>query len=947
MDDRLRIGSIEKRYDNFKVAGMEEADPINISAIEQINNKTITVILNQDFTEGEKFQVYETNNVAQTVNVTPVEDSINPESNKKVLVADIKFNTGVNYTLKITKDTEVVTEEFIILEEINPLVDAKVDVIGDRILNVKFGLPIQNMDCIDAKGTLTNFYASFYNRDIFNVVKGELDQNFCWLGCIESSKNTTEKETTVRVSGDYKSMEIQFNDESMPIGNHKLMINFSKNIRETRLKDFSDDEIAVPIMEKNMIVSKGKRAARPIKVKAIDRTTLIVKFDNPVLKKDNEKDVINVNGISLNVESVDRVGVNFDVLKYNLNDLAPLPVGKVTVIVGRITDANGYVTSKTTFNDVPVVPIPPIISNVEQYDDTQTKLIITFTKAMKDNDSRGGVKNTSYYTITKLDGTPATIVEPIIYLEDEFKAIVTLEKLEAGTHTLLARDIEDSFGLLMKSQSEEFEIVDATVPKVEGVTFIDKSMIIKFDEKMKVKGEHSVTEIGNYLIDNKTFPPETNATTMKGEKWVRIKLPEKSILPNIPQFNEGASIYIGHSKLKEIKYIENDSGNIYPLCDVAKIEEEVNKIDITNGSVTIVSDNKLQYKYLDKNEFYKINVQDFAVELGDEKILVNPISAKLKDERTIEFNFADNTFNGGISKVFIKTNNEDIKSEDIYGYKVIEEKSTSGYVTNGIKSKIKGVSLVKKNTIRMTFDKSIAHFDLSDFRCVLNNSKIIEMDAFTVVEGTENKVFEVTANIPALIYTDKIEVVLAVPENLIRTLDKDGMKIEIFDSINVETFIAESIKWKTSSQDKGICNNEIIIEFSKEIDAGSLIPNKNFDKGIHEPWAGEEIDIPINKVVFKNGQIMQLDGNESFGEIVLENEKQVDLIKNEDVIKLKLIDGKKIILTFGSNETAKLNKFKLVTYKPYINMKNNTLRNKDNRLFLYSEYNPTAIPSDM
>ncbi|NMM64591.1 hypothetical protein HBE96_18455 [Clostridium sp. P21] len=984
-DDNLNlvVGGVSMDISSVSITSLN--DPISITSIDQINNKTITVILNKDFTGNEIFKVYRTGDIHQTVKIIAVQDSINPASNKRVIVAydpqesnpyNTRFATGVKYTLTISNDTEEASEEFIVKEVTPPPMTTDIEVFGDRILNIKTDVPVQNLDHLNISPgiqELSNFYVLFYDKDT-NVSQDPSPQ---WIGTLNATTDETDtftKTVIARVAPDYRSMEIQFNHISLPVGTQQLIVNFSKVQDNTfdKLKDFSADQRIVPTMSKEFDVVKGAEVAVPISVTTSSRTEIIVKFDKPVINLFEEKDAVSVENVPTSVSKVVRLGNKFDTLKYILSNATPLPIGKVNITVGRITDANGYKTMQTVFKDVPVVDNPPRILKVEQIeipaDPNTTQLLVTFSKDMKDSDNDGGVRNVNYYAITKADTSPIVINPPITYDANKFAATITTEKLDPGLYNLFAQDIQDVLGLPMKAQNVPFTIVDNTEPKVEGITFRNNTLVIKFNEMMQTSGEHSITEVQNYLMEDKrvlpakkeVLPPETVMFIMKNSKWIRITLPATStILPLVVDPNY--LIHLGYAKTKEIRYIEDAAGSIYPLCNLHQIDSNPEEFDISNGTVIVASDSRLQYKYLGQNELYSINISDFEVRIGNAPgTIITPLTAVLKDEKTIEFNFLPNTFDGGTDRVVVSTKNVDMQSRDIYGYAIAKAKATNGAVINGLRAELQAVSLVTDETvgavvIRMTFNKSIDKFAVADFGCLLNNSESISMK-YDNKNFNNKKVFEVTLQTTQpLSYTDKLKISLAVPEELIRTLDIDGNKIAIFSPIEVTRFIAQSIKWQRTSAST-LSKNNATIQFNYLIDTKTVIPHSTF-VAANNPWSGASpLNITPGNLEFTHSATVDtitVKNNPQFGKIEVTSKAGIgfvpaDCTNNKNVI-LSLVDGNKLVLQFDQAEDAAVypQEINFVTYVPNRDDDNNTIESVSNTLFLYSDYEATSSATDV
>ncbi|KGM96449.1 hypothetical protein Z968_06490 [Clostridium novyi A str. 4552] len=949
-DDKLILQCYKGGYnmESSVMSVTREGQPIEINAIKSINNKTITVVLNQNFTDIDTIEVYKISDGTQ-VQTYYVQDSINPLENEMVVVADNTFETGISYMVKVTRNNETAQKEFIV-QKTAPPVNTSVEVVGNRILNVEFDMPIKNLNDISSgesdetlNNILTNFYMLYYNQD-FN---GELDGNINkWYGIIRADTGDNTQETTVRIAKDYKSMEIQYNNISMPLGTHGFIVGFSKmqlllGSLNKQLMDFSDDQNIFPTTRKIINIQKDNIVAKPISVKSKDRTTVIVTFDKPVIMLESEKNAISVSGNNISVSKVSRLGNKFDTLKYELE--TPLPIGSANITIGRITDANGYKTEEALFKDVPVIVVPPRIVDVYQHQDKQDEIVVKFSKDMKNTSGDGGVTNTSYYSISKLNGILIKPIQAYNYNSDEYTVNLKLgEKLDAGSHTLYASSIQDKYGTPMEAQSVVFNIVDTTKPNVESITFREKAIVIKFDEIMQTVGEHSITEVANYRLqqlDNgvasmKSLPVGTTFLTMNDNKWVRITVPEDILSLNLP-------INIGYQGLKEIKYITNISGNILEICPERKLQQLIEAIDISSsnlGTLTVIDNSKLQYKYLGNNEFYSVNKEDFQVFLNDKLLTIVDISFGYK---TIDFNFAPNTFDGGSTNIKLKTAATVNYTKDIFGYTIEANKQYSGTVVNGMKAKIKSVSLINSNKLRMVFNKDIKVFNPSDFRCIDGAESVLGISGTHYSQDPGNKIFDLTLQ-SSVSFADNLKLALAVPKDMIQTEDIDGNKIEVFDYIEVSKLFARAVKWvRGNNVDNSIGNNKVIVEFTLPINPKTLINSINQTGAA---WDGNDASIDAGNIEF-NSNLMTIKGNGNYGTIKLEGLNVSPEVTNKQSVTLTLSQNKEIVtLIFDSSEDIQIGIQSVteIMYNP-----SNNICDASNEVYLYEDFKPVSAPSNV
>lgn len=612
--------------------------------------------------------------------------------------------------------------------------------------------------------------------------------------------------------------------------------------------------------------------------------------------------------------------------------------------------------------NVSVPVVKPTILNVEQNNSCQGEIIVTFSTKMNMDSGGGSALNSAYYLVSRLDGTiinPHTVA--LMDAVNKNKVLLTMsENLDGGVHTLSVKDIKDQFGLAMDPQRIIFNIIDTSVPQVVGVTTREKAIVIKFNEVMQNNGQHAINNILNYIVDNLVakykLPAATTTALGKDNRCVRITLPEDSTILPMP---EGSTykLNIGYSDLKEVKYVENVSGNIYPLCDPQSIIGPIEVIDITNGVVTVSSAEKLEYKYNGNNEFDNYaDINDFIVTLDGEEI--TPISLNVISEKVIEFTFPSNTFDGGSTEVTIATRQTIFNTKDLYGYPIKSNVKTILPAINGLKATLQAASLVDtahgSALIRMTFNKSILNFEIQDFKFVINDSDIFVggVSSARVVDNTDKKVFQIELGAYQTIsMKDIIKVMLGVDTNMIRTMDNFGQKIAPFSPIQVVKFVSETINWHKVAGSPLIAGNKINIEFNHPIDPGSLIKDKNFD-GRNIPWDGTNLQIPAGNIQFTQDSevTMSILHNDEFGSIKLQgNSILPGTVATSQSAVLKLIESNKVELQFHSNETinVSIGNVQFVNYIPYMDIQNNTLKNKNKMIYLFKAFEPNSAPSDV
>ncbi|MFA9397343.1 MAG: hypothetical protein ACERKV_03640 [Clostridiaceae bacterium] len=962
---RLNIGGYY--MDASYIAATRLNTPIVISSIGSINNKTITVILNQPFTGNEKFEIFESEFPLIEIPILVTEDSVAPADNKKVIVADDRFETDKEYILYITKDTDVISSTFKVEEPLLKPINAEVQAVGNRILNILFETPIDHLDYIDSDERLLNFYMLYYNLDTNNATNSDND----WLGLIEANLDPPTggkvRGITVRKSLDYKSLEIQLDFRGFPIGTSGLIIDYSKDQNPGNnhfyLHDFSDDEVIVASMRKEFDVVSDSVTAKVDTVVDIDRNHLIVKFDKPVIKKIDEMQVMSINGVLATVTEVIRVGNEFKELEFVLRD--PVPLESIDVTVGRITDANGYLTKETLVPNVPVYSVPAEIQDVDQYNQSQSQISVTFTKDMQNDGGIGGVLNPNYHSITKA-GLP--VVNPIDLISYSNKmAIITFhEDLVEGSYELSASEIKDTTGLDMKPGSHPFNIINTSIPDIESVTYrtLDtgnipyKTMVVaKFNQFMSYTGDHSIENIENYLINNNPLDDNSTSLIMKDSKWVRLTLQAGNSV-NLPlgdgSHTDYTKINVGYPKVKDIRYVQSAVGNIYPICDLRDIVGPIEELDISSYAASVVSSEVLEYVYGGDNEFYIVDSADFTVERSTDSGVtyntIQPSSFVKVNDKTLRFIFPMGTFDSSNTDIRITTKATGIQSTDIYGLPITAAKSSAIPASNEIRATLQAVSLITDDAtqaiLRMKFNKDIGNLSIADFACYLETEfNILGITDAEIPEipVSHPDVIELTVSLPRqLLLEEKLYIKLGCDPSQINTEDTNGNKIDPFAPIEVSRFTANSIVWKAPSVTgvTNIANN--IMELNLKVPIELANPGS--------PIEATKIGFTPNGDASKVTMIIT--GQESFGTVEftgtgLEPASPI-LINTEEVAVEVLDDGKKIRLTFDSAETATLvlaNVTK-VEYIPFI-LGNETILDKDGTIFAYADYKPNCSISNV
>ena len=980
--------------------------PLKILTIDEINNKSITVTIDGDFLGTEDFLVYKLVDETQTVDIEAVEDSIDPEPNKKVIVTkglDL-FEKGTVYVLKIIRENEEVQKDFTVTSYKPPNI-AFVRPFGDRIIKIEFTTPIRNLNAQDRvrdeNGNpiedyleLRNFYFLY---DSLNISGSDSADNQ-WLGLIRYAKYEDEetiidriKPNCVRVAPDFKSIEIQYNEKSIVTGKNRVIIHYSNNqqrrIRKGKdMTDFADPPRLVPVMTLGFDIKKSDHVGEAIECQVLSRTELIVTYNEPViLLQTYRRGHLYINGRAAVAKYVRRVGNEFNKIKFVLEANSALPMNFADIKIDAIVDANGYITGEKEFLKVPVISIAPKIKSLVQVDppnEESTAMIALWSKDMKYFDGNpnmvGVVDNISNYKLLDFNNNEISVLE-ISYNKDTKELKIVTSKLDSGLYILQAKNVEDELGEKMIPQEIQINIEDRTIPKVIEVVYRNdvNSFVVKFDDIMSSIGEHSALEESNYLIEYKAdvnntitnvLPSQTRTFGFNNNKWIRFTMPEeiKLIPPDIPSplppivpVDDRYSLHIGYPMVKRIKYVEDASKNIYPLCNVKNFKQ-YEMIDIVKGEKRVIADNKLIFTYTGHNQIYSVSLGDFDFSINGGS-LKTAINAELKNWKTIEFTFPQNTFDGNVTDIEIKTVANPV-STDIFGAPFKGDAVNNILSSNGLSPKIKAISLVSKDdnggfkaTLRFVFSKFMRIFHKEDIKITLNNSDIpliIQGNpiGLTAQPNDPALVYDVVVNLPYSISLNDVFMVSLANSNYIQSKDISGNPLSVFQPILVDKFIASNFYWGYESNRVTLDKNFFQIVYNKPVNPSSFI----------NQWDGSARPIAIGNIVFDK----ELSSNE-FTMIINTDVKNFGMIKfypnseplqfleldpttptgykttlNTQIAIITLTEGNKLTVKFSDLDSAKVNP-NAVAFAEYIGIKD--VNNSEDTNYLYEGYRPTHV----
>lgn len=723
------------------------------NSISNINPKSFDIELTSDLTNTTKISVSSIENPDTELKFSIVKSSLNNSELVMTVLFDDStlLEVGKEYKVVVSDNGRDVFNQTILVEDFPAIINADVKTYGNRIIEVVFPYPVKNLDKLDSNGNknLNNFYAIYFNRDIIgSTTQPNSGDQIDWKGYF--TIDDAEKMFTAKVSPDQKSIEIQSNIKNLPIGDtHSLTINYTRlqgsNITDKNfvLVDYSKEEREIPIMEKPFNLRSEQYPATPVDIKPISLTEFIITFDKEVLLR--KEDIIASNGSTIGfvkcngdskiIKNRERVGSDKKSLKYTLNPSTPLTTGtNVEIRISPITDASGFTTKDLPiFKDITAeAPTTDTVSqDTSAHDSDKTKINIKYSWNMNIPSST----NISNYILTSntLLAEPIKINSITSLSDPTNEFIIETDKLPAGSYQLCISNITDIFGTPINNECKIFDIVDLTVPKVEKILMPDSDkdvILVIFDGVMNISNEYGANVANNYRLiqtPGSTDPVPLSSSTSKidplnSNKWMRINLPSK-----FDATANTSAINIGYAKLKDILYVTNQSGNIFPIYKENLVTNLVPQLDISRGSMSILSDNSLKFTVDTSNEFM-FNTSNPI--LADFKFIkdsntINPTSVALSDDyKNLTFTFPSGTFESSTTTLEMKTA-DTVTTTDIFGKKIKPSVTCNTITSNMLSarlikayrySKTTGSPLVTLN-MGLLFDNEINKdtVTLSDF----------------------------------------------------------------------------------------------------------------------------------------------------------------------------------------------------------------------------------------
>lgn len=684
---------------------------INPNTISNINPKSFDIELTSNFTNTTKVSISSIEDPNMDLKFSVVKSSLNNSETVRTILFDDSTLLKVNesYTVVVSDNGIDLFNQTILVEDFPAIINADVITYGNRIIEVVFPYPVKNLDKIEPGGTknLNNFYAIYFNRDVIGSAElpsgGELID---WKGyfTIDYGENLF----TATVSPDQKSIEIQSNIKNLPIGDtHSLTINYTRlqgsNITDKAsiLVDYSKEEREIPIMEKPFSLRSEQYPTKPVNITPISLTEFIITFDKEVLLRkadvtaaDGSKiGYVMCNGVSKEIDSRERVGSDKKSLKYTLKSTTPLTAGNVELLVSPLTDASGFTTKSVPLYTTITATSPTldaVYQDTSNPTSTTTKINLKYSWDMNITSA----KNIGSYVLNNNTSptNPITITSITNSTDPTKEFVIETAKLPAGNYTLCVSNVADIFGIPIVDVCKPFDIVDLAVPTVDKILVPDpdKDVILAmFDGIMNVSDVHGANVATNYRLikipgttDPIPLDESIKVDSLNSNKWMRINLSSK-----FDATVNTSAIDIGYARLRDILYVTNQSGNIFPIYKESTVTALIPELDIAGGSMSILSDSSLKFTASTANEFMFdpsiLSPADFKFTKNSNTI--TPIAVTLSDDyKNLTFTFPTGTFESSITTLDMVTT-ATVTTKDIFG-KNIKASATCNTITSNMLS---------------------------------------------------------------------------------------------------------------------------------------------------------------------------------------------------------------------------------------------------------------------
>ncbi|MGL4850171.1 MAG: hypothetical protein ACRC28_14870 [Clostridium sp.] len=787
---------------------MENKLILNIS---HINPKSLDVELSSPASDI-VFKLYNENSSFK-VALNLVYNSLNPSLKTLIIPEDEDISSDddllmspyTNYILKAFKDDILVDEEVVSFTDFPAPLIPKVTSYGNRLIEIQFEYPIRHLDdssilssipvtlpigSIETGGLHTtyacsNFYVKYFKEDPNQSNTPDPKWPGYILPKVSFKYGTNEEITlaepfTVSQSDDSRTLLIQSNIRSLPIGFHNLQVATSKiadhHLTGLHLADFYNRD--VPISEVEFELTGAQYSATVKNVSIIDPQTVEVQFTSPVIDISGKITVDSIASVirsNLNESvSLSRKPSTLDTLIFRMDGNTFITPGPNAITVSGIVDCYGLLISNYKYSSNLELPKPAIISILQDKsveDLSLTRIDLTFSHSMR----AGNINTLANYSVFA-DGSSTLIPVSSIIFNPSTPTKATLEfepQLASGIYTLIANNLVDIYGSLLENIPYDFLIVDTTRPKVlailgteqETPNDLNDTILIKFGEAMASSGEHGINKGVNFklAVDGTDFATleDFTPTVLKNNFWTRFNLNTKV---NLTLAN--SLIKVGYVGLTKVFYVTDASGNIVNLCEDYPITKLLPTLKLDGGVASITDSNKITYTLptsLQSEEGFDIVVykEDFIFKADASDPLTISSVVVSDDLKTLTFTFTDVVFSSGVDYLMsLNKVNRDILSEDILNRPI--ELTNPITVKNNLRPEIVSISTVwvdnvsepNEAVVALKLSSPINVTHVNDFIVYngeglrLNVSRATIVNGLTGTPSTEGSILELYCKSP-------------------------------------------------------------------------------------------------------------------------------------------------------------------------------------------------------
>ncbi len=306
-----------------------DVDSLGIKEVVDVNLKLIRVNLIKDYDSiKDTITVYKTSDISESIAQSV--KSVTGNSKQILVIANGLFESNVNYTIKLTRDSKDFYEIFRVATDTSIPQVLKAEAIGNKKIRITFSEPIQNAN---------TFFGNLYNYKIDDYsVSGS------WFDIVQGDTNTTKQlakkvgSTTnddIVLSDDLTSVEFVLN-KPLSAGEHTISIIKTG----TNIKDYAGYE--VPLTSTKFTVAVSLTITEAVKLTINSKSEIAIEFSAPISAPYTSYVYWNTDGFDTNNYKISNAALKTTDTKYTFSFTTNvIPTGKVYFFVKGAIDAYG------------------------------------------------------------------------------------------------------------------------------------------------------------------------------------------------------------------------------------------------------------------------------------------------------------------------------------------------------------------------------------------------------------------------------------------------------------------------------------------------------------------------------------------------------------------------------------------------------------------------------